>query len=231
MKRWIEYIPLLALTVFCLSMQGQDNYLHEPIQESEPDEAQWTEALEDRDYVEESDPVTPVKDTPSSTPFDWGQFSWLVYVMIGLLVIGLVFLLVKVLSAKQNRSVGRTTMLIEDLDDLDTDLEGLPLDRLLREALNEKRYRMAIRIMYLIALQEMESSGWIRFRKDKTNLNYLREMGQRPERYSFSRLTMIFESVWYGNVDFSAQHFETIRPAFDHYIDHLRQDGERAEKG
>lgn len=68
----------------------------------------------------------------------------------------------------------------------------------MNEALTKGERRQAIRFGYLHILQQLQFRELIRFRLDKTNISYYREL---PEdlRPGFRELTRNYEFAWYGN--------------------------------
>ena len=231
MEFYVKRARLLGAITLCVLLSsgyGQDSYQEVEYEPASIDESRWEKATEDREYFElsEKKPPKEVEEEESDldVPFDWSSISWLVYILIGVLVVFVVFLLVQVITTKQNTRVKATELDYQSIEDIKENLEEAELDRFLRLAIEEGDFRLAIRIMYLMMLQEMQRREWIDYRKDKTNFNYVMEMGSRPEGMEFTRLTQAFELIWYGNVDFGAKQFEVVRPPFNNYLDSLKSD-------
>ena len=55
---------------------------------------------------------------------------------------------------------------------------------------------------------------WIKWKKDKTNRNYLNELKALDIKNQFSQLTNIFERVWYGEVAVNEAIFTEIEGQF-----------------
>lgn len=70
--------------------------------------------------------------------------------------------------------------------------------QLVRNAETEKDYRLAVRYLYLQALQKLSASGLIKYAADKTNHQYVRELYGKPMKDEFASLTLHYEYVWYG---------------------------------
>lgn len=73
-------------------------------------------------------------------------------------------------------------------------------EHLLQEALNKGEGRAAIRFAYLRLLQLLHERGLIAYRPDKTNMDYYRELADKPQRQSFRSITRQYEWAWYGHV-------------------------------
>ncbi len=76
------------------------------------------------------------------------------------------------------------------LDIGESELSETNYEELLAKALAQNRYRDAVRILYLKALQQLNESELISWKPDKTNHDYLRELGTHPSKSPFSRLTL-----------------------------------------
>jgi hypothetical protein len=73
-------------------------------------------------------------------------------------------------------------------------------ESLLRQALSEGETRSAVRYAYLRLLQLLQEHGLIAYRPDKTNMDYYRELADKPQRQPFRNLTRQYEWAWYGQV-------------------------------
>ncbi len=85
----------------------------------------------------------------------------------------------------------------------------------MREALAAGEQRQAIRFGYLHVLQQLQGRDLIRFRPDKTNIAYYRELGERY-RPGFRNLTRVYEFAWYGG-------FVPDAGGMSAYLDNLEQ--------
>lgn len=86
------------------------------------------------------------------------------------------------------------------------------LELKLEEFTAQDDYRSCVRVYYTFILQSLISKGWIRWKQDKTNNQYLIEMLQRPLSTEFSAAVRLFELVWYGNYSISNEDYAKIEP-------------------
>jgi hypothetical protein len=89
------------------------------------------------------------------------------------------------------------------------------LGAMLEKALDEKLYRLAVRLTYLIVLKQLSESGKIHWQADKTNRSYLDENGDKSLQQPFANLTRLYEYVWYGDFDINAGHYKDIETDFN----------------
>ena len=94
------------------------------------------------------------------------------------------------------------------------DIKELEIDRLLREALASGNYRLVIRIYFLGLLQKLDEDGFIVWKKDKTNRDYLSELFQKAHYLEVKSLTVAYEQVWYGDHNLPVQTYEQIISSF-----------------
>ncbi|MBA4852643.1 hypothetical protein [Emticicia sp. BO119] len=153
-------------------------------------------------------------------------FQVLVWVIIGLAILGACYLLIKNLKGfrfKTNPEIRVTTseMLTGESDikavnvvDLSSQIEKCILD---------KNYRLATRYYYLWVMKMLNESHLIEFNIDKTNQDYTRELSKRDifskERLGlFIECTNYYEYLWFGNFAVSEPAFLKIEKTFKDFL-------------
>ncbi|MEQ9219388.1 MAG: hypothetical protein RLO17_15160 [Cyclobacteriaceae bacterium] len=96
----------------------------------------------------------------------------------------------------------RSKILTDDQDVadklMDENVSQTDLEKWLEQAISGKNYRMALRIYFLMAIQALDHVGLIKWKKEKTNWEYLDELKDHSLRDSFRSLSVSFDEVWYG---------------------------------
>lgn len=87
-------------------------------------------------------------------------------------------------------------------------VENLDFNKLIREALSAKDYRLAIRYSFLRLLQDMSSRNIIDYHSEKTNYDYYQEIKTVSVREEFWRVVHIYEYVWYGKFEVAASDYD-----------------------
>ncbi|MCH5682976.1 DUF4129 domain-containing protein [Niabella sp. W65] len=87
----------------------------------------------------------------------------------------------------------------------------------IKEALNNKNYRLAIRLHYLQLLKMLSEKGVIHYQPDKTNFDYLLQVRSTPHYSDFSGLTRQYEYSWYGLFPISQSQYEQIDLLFTNF--------------
>jgi hypothetical protein len=124
-----------------------------------------------------------------------GKFLELIsYVLIGALILLLLYSIVKNIKLKKSSQAASFV----DLDKID-DIQSLDLASMLRNALQNADFKLALRLRFLMVLQQLQSKNLISWKSEKTNRAYVRELAHTRYGDSFGDLSYIFENSWYGN--------------------------------
>lgn len=99
-------------------------------------------------------------------------------------------------------------------DEMGDNIFGLNYPELLKKALQSSNYRLAVRILYLQTLRQLNDFGYIRFQPDYTNIDYLIQLKSSSRYEDFARITRHYEYVWYGKFEVSKELFEKISADF-----------------
>ena len=90
-------------------------------------------------------------------------------------------------------------------------------DALLRNAIKNGNYRLAIRYLYLQALQRLSERRFIEINANKTNYEYVNEVRKHKFANEFASLTLQYEYVWYGEYPVDKRLFEQIQEGFTQF--------------
>ena len=95
------------------------------------------------------------------------------------------------------------------------------LDIRLENALMSENYRECIRIYFTLILQLLIAQELIKWKREKTNHEYLFEMNSGSIKKSFSDCIRIFDLVWYGEYELDKNRFEKIQMRFQSLLNDL----------
>lgn len=146
------------------------------------------------------------------------QQKWIVYLFGGLISLGLLFFVLKFLKIPvsglfsfSKSSSGNGLAAIHPAEELSSE----ELEDLFQLHKNEKAYREAIRVLYLIYLKNLHQRGVISLQVNKTNREYAYEIQEEASRMCFKRLSRLYDYVWYGQFNVATQEFLQIEKEFD----------------
>lgn len=98
-------------------------------------------------------------------------------------------------------------------------LTGVAYDAEARRAREAGDTRLAVRYLFLHLLQQLDASGRIAYRPEKTNRVYLSEVGEL--RGAFEPFVKAFEVAWYGHVDPAPTLYDTLERASVQFMTRL----------
>lgn len=109
-----------------------------------------------------------------------------------------------------------------DLQAIEEDLPEARLEDFLQEAIKNKEYSLAVRLYYLVLLQGLTHKKLVSWQKDKTNNQYIQELGGTPLQDDFRSVTLLFEQVWYGDQVPDQSTFEAMVPEFQAFAQRIQ---------
>lgn len=216
------YYILSLLFLFSVFAPAQED-----VQPREFKKEEWQRATKGIDYsddvIKERKPKSK-KDGANGNaqrPFKFGGNAAPVLKVLIVILLGVaLFFLIRSLLGLNNpkNKVIKPVLSVEELAQLEENLHQADLEDFIRRALAEGNYALAVRLYYLAILKELSLKNLITWKKDKTNRDYLREMNRTPIAIPFSEITLIFERIWYGNLDLQQPDFEQLEPKFKIFI-------------
>lgn len=186
----------------------------------EIDERKWKQASENLDYSQDVPPEKkkekPKTDLPKTPEWnvDWKFWGIIFQAFAILLLVAAIGYGIYFFSKQpRNTQVASDGTLI-DFDNVEAYLIESDLDKLLKQALLEGQFAMAIRLHYLQIIKQLSVKNHIVWSKEKTNRDYLTEMRGHRFYAEFRETTAAFERVWYGNENISSPMYYELEPAF-----------------
>ena len=156
----------------------------------------------------------PDIDLPTSNlSFSGGPIlTAMLYLIIAALVIFLIVAIfsgIKVDKKIKNKDIAKPAA-IEDIEVIDAE-SGL------ESALKAENYREAVRMLFIKLLQILVLENSIKWKPEKTNRDYLREMGAHSKILHFNNLVIAYERIWYGRDDIDKLFFDYLRADFEKF--------------
>lgn len=217
-------------------------YIDEDLQEHTVDVDKWEKIISDIDYTEEPSKKKKQKaedEAPQSRyddirnrrrPVEVGSglsSALLIFTLIIIAIVGIILLARNLLGLeviprnkklKKKAAVGGV-----NLKDIEENIHESDLEAFIGKALAEQKYALAVRLYYLLLLKELSAAGLIRWKRDKTNRQYLNELRKTPLAPDFLKATRIFELAWYSKYEIDEEHFKRIEPEFKSIVEQVRQ--------
>jgi hypothetical protein len=225
----IWQILLLSLLPTCARTQDSTNlHKQETVSIRPVSDEQWKQSSKGLDYSKDVEKEEdPYNDQPAGSAVNWtalsqgwGMFFQVVAILLAVLAIS--YLIYRMLQEPSNRTIARDGVEITT-ENLDAYIHETDLDRFLREALTAGNHPLAIRLYYLKTIKSLDEQQAIRWAREKTNREYLREMQNHPKGQLFRTVTYLYESIWYGNQTLTKENFDQIEPVFIQMADGRRR--------
>jgi hypothetical protein len=111
---------------------------------------------------------------------------------------------------------------LEAVENIEENISSENIDEKIKEAIQAKNYRLAIRYMHLKALQNLDQKNFIRFHAQGTNLEYASQLKSTPFANDFQYLTNIYEYVWFGGFELTEQQAVIVQQNFNQFYTSIR---------
>ena len=106
--------------------------------------------------------------------------------------------------------------------ELTENIHEINFDEAINKALQDKNYRLAVRLLYLRSLKQLSDASLIHWRMEKTNLAYLNELEDPEYKRLFGALTVRFEYIWYGDFPINGEVYQNIDSLFRDFKGRLK---------
>jgi len=134
------------------------------------------------------------------------------YILLGVLV----FILIKFfLNVNANRlQQAKNDKAYVSLSEEEHIIKNENIQELIRKALANKDYRLAVRYYYLYTLQLMTAQELIDWQLQKTNDDYIQELESTTLKGPFETITRLYDYIWYGNFELNEVKYLKAENAF-----------------
>ncbi len=197
----------------------QEKYDSSKLNSSELKKEDWSKQKDAYQYVDDEKPkpkkVEHKKIEEKKLNWNWNINTQVARTILICIVIGILILVIVLLLRKSNwvfnKKINDKNLLIARLE------ENLPesdIDPHLLKSINEKDYRLAFRLYFLLLIQKLALNNHVVWRKEKTNGEYLIECNSKKFYDTFAKLTLAFDQVWYGEYQLPKKLFEEYEADF-----------------
>lgn len=96
-------------------------------------------------------------------------------------------------------------------------IHAMDFDQLIRDALQKKEYRNAVRLTFLHSLKLLSDKQHLDWRPGKTNHEYLDELARPDLKTGFNELSFYFDYAWYGDFSVNENLYQRVHTIFDEW--------------
>ncbi|MFV8226074.1 DUF4129 domain-containing protein [Christiangramia aquimixticola] len=150
-----------------------------------------------------------------------GFLAMLISILPFLLILGLLILIIWLFSkldpgGKILQKPAAMEVFLSDEEEL---IKNEDLDSLIKNAVKNQNYRLAVRYHYLKELRRLDELNIIEYQYQKTNKEYVLEIVDLELRNLFLDITKLYEFIWYGNFRVSEGDYHLAEAGFNN-LDH-----------
>lgn len=171
-------------------------------------------------YVNQSPPreKKSQQNKPVSSKSWINTLSWIV-VILGFLALLIWFLATSNirLFRKTSKATGQNLNEEEPAEDI----FEMNFEKEIQKAIDNKDYRMAVRLLYLQTLRDLSNKNLINYTHEKTNADYLFQLAGTSYYKKFFQLTRDFDYTWYGQFELSQESFSIVHKDFSSFKEQL----------
>lgn len=139
------------------------------------------------------------------------------YLLIALTIAILVFSLLKMAGMTNAGLFGKDSKAGLPYSVLGEDIHAIPFDDAIRQAVEDRNFRYAVRLLYLQSLKYLADRSMITWQVNKTNEAYVHELAGNTLQPAFRSLTLQFENNWYGNRPIAENEFGQVQNQFKQF--------------
>ncbi|SDQ93644.1 DUF4129 domain-containing protein [Flagellimonas zhangzhouensis] len=88
------------------------------------------------------------------------------------------------------------------------------IEQLIKDALAQNDYRLAIRYYYLFILKQLSERNLIDWQRQKTNDDYIEELSNPELKITFGKATFLYDYIWYGEFTIDQERYTQVEQVF-----------------
>ncbi len=148
-----------------------------------------------------------------ATGYVEGFFRIVPYLLLGILL----FLIIRFFIKTKTRSLifSQQNPNMVSLSEEERIIKTQDIQQLINNALAEKNYRLAIRYYYLYILKLLSERELIDWKRQKTNDDYIDELSGSVLKNPFTRATLLYDYIWYGEFNIDQERYRRAEDVFD----------------
>lgn len=166
------------------------------------DKEKYKEHREEYNYPKEKENIPNQQRKQSSLPdfkFSQDLFSKIAWSIFAILIVGGLVYLVYILSKSNNNFISEQES-ENIINQIEENLIGANLDDLINKAVQSGNYELAVKLNYFKVLKKLVVKELIKYRKDKSNKEYLYELFDTPQFRDYKALNNAFDRLRFAKI-------------------------------
>jgi hypothetical protein len=147
----------------------------------------------------------------------WNMFEY------ALVIMGVIFLLYALARLNRSPVFQKESKDREfDLEEIDEDSSDEKLESILKIALEQSNFRVAVRVQFLKILKLLDQHQIIIWKDFKTNADFASEIESSSLKESFKELRWVYENIWYGEFAINQDYYNKFEIDVNRFNDHIK---------
>lgn len=134
------------------------------------------------------------------------------YLLLGILLTLILYLFTKINPG--NYIFGTPAEAELHFDEEEKIIRNRDIGKLIEKAVLKENYRLAVRYHFLYVLQQLSRKELVVYDNAKTDEDYINEINDPNLKSQFRRVNRIYDFVWYGNFETTAQDYQKIKSEY-----------------
>jgi len=147
----------------------------------------------------------------------------LTWIFVIILIIAVIYVVYNVMDEGQGGFFSRGKFRKINSQEINVNnIEETDLQALITSAEDQGDFRLAVRYQYLMVLKTLSVKNAIKYEDDKTDSDYLNEIGLKPYSSSFAKTAYLYNYVWYGEFLLNQQQYGKAKNSFETFLKSVR---------
>lgn len=204
-----------------LSKEEERRYMESNVSKNYFSKDRWKAAKEGIRYQKDKEEKQQAeKTTNPDLPFSLEGIKYFIFGVVIILLIAFLTFLAMQLNLKKAPKKALEIETFSDNPEKEEDLLSLDLDPQIQEAIQKQNFNIAVRLLYLLALQRLVKAQLLRWSKDQTNRHMLYLLHNKPFSPLLQTIFSTYESTWFGQKTIDTAGFQGFQST---HSDLLRQ--------
>lgn len=189
---------LLVFLSICIAIISNVNATNKPFVF---DKAKYKEHIEEYKYPKEEEKKPTKKNNIDLPKMNFSQdlFSIIGWSIFAVLIVGGLVYLVYILSKSNNNFISEQES-ENIINQIEENLIASNLDDLINKAVQSGNYELAVKLNYFKVLKTLVVKELIKYRKDKSNKEYLYELFDTPQFREYKALNNAFDRLRFAKI-------------------------------
>ena len=142
-------------------------------------------------------------------------YNWLKWI---LAILGIIVLVYYLRKLKTSRLLSKDDLNLNSVQFLDFEGNEKDLDDAWKQAEQDENFTLAMRLLFIKCLHHLRENDSIKWKKEKTNGDYLKELQSKWEYTPLARLNTLFAYSQYGGYTINSREYQEAKRLYAYLV-------------